>query len=107
MSHNPNEYFYQRHDEQLQQLEGDLSQVRVDVAVLKSDVHNLQLQLGEGFSTINDKLDALLKLEPRVTALEVSEGRRESRVKVAVRVIGATISTFVAGLLFFWFGIHR
>ncbi len=70
------------HEDRIQSLEEGVTEVRVDVGILKS-------QVSDGFEMLSGKLDALYGLRQQVEAMEITEKVRYRVFKIAVTCVTA------------------
>jgi chromosome segregation ATPase len=83
------------HEDRIARLEEDMTECRIDLGVVKTQVTDIREQLAEGISMLSQKLDGLTALDERVTALETTEkvkteiaAERHARRSRRAKVIG-------------------
>ena len=105
----PNPGLIEIYEDRIQRLEDGVTSVKVDLGVLKA-------QVGDGFSMLSEKLDAVASLSERLAVLETKDRvavqlqthTEETRIAKQTRrgttwkVIAAAVTTFAAvvGLIF-------
>ncbi len=68
------------HEDRITRLEEDVTECRIDLGVVKSQVMDIREQVADGFAMLSSKLDAIGGIDERVAALETMN-KIEAEVK--------------------------
>lgn len=68
------------HEDRIVRLEDDVTECRVDIGVVKSQVIDLRDQVADGIAMLSQKLDSFTTIDERVAVLETNE-----RIKTEVK----------------------
>ncbi len=81
------------HEDRITRLEDDVTECRVDLGVVKSQVIDLRDQVADGIAMLSQKLDTFSAIDDRLAVLETNQrvetqvlaerlGRRSRRIKI-------------------------